>query len=195
MTRKYIPIVAAAAVIFLGAFVMERDRLQFSFVGGEGLSIEGTSNVHGWDCETNTISGTFEAGVQNPLASMERLRVSVPLDPVACGSREMDRRMKRAMNADRHQSVGYELDRLTVVRESGDVAVLNTRGRLTINGKVQPIDMQVEGRKLADGRIRFTGTHQLKMSDFDIDPPVAMLGAMRTGNEVTVKFDVTAARR
>jgi hypothetical protein len=31
------------------------------------------------------------------------------------------------------------------------------------------------------------------MTNFGVDPPTAMLGALRTGETVTIRFDVTAA--
>jgi len=35
-----------------------------------------------------------------------------------------------------------------------------------------------------------TGSYKFKMSSFGIDPPRAMLGTIRTGDEVTIKFKI-----
>jgi polyisoprenoid-binding protein YceI len=188
-------ITALGVVVLLGAFAMERSKNNFAFSGGEGISIEGTSNVHGWTCGTETINGTFVAPANSPFSGLEQLRVDIPVEPFACGNREMDRRMKRAMNVDTHTGVRYQLQFVSVASETGNIATLNTRGNLTVNGTTKPISMEVKGNILADGRIRFSGKHAMVMSDFGITPPTAMLGAMRTGDRIEVSFDVLATRQ
>jgi hypothetical protein len=42
----------------------------------------------------------------------------------------------------------------------------------------------------ADKSITYKGTYKLKMTDYKIDPPSIMLGAITTGNEVTIKFEL-----
>jgi hypothetical protein len=42
----------------------------------------------------------------------------------------------------------------------------------------------------ADGSIKATGTVPVKMTAFQMKPPTAMLGAIRCGDEVKVKFDL-----
>jgi polyisoprenoid-binding protein YceI len=188
-------IAALGVIVLLGAFALERSKNNFAFSGGEGISIEGTSNVHGWNCGTETINGTFVAPANSPFSGLEQLRVDIPVEPLACGNKEMDRRMKRAMNVNTHTGVRYQLQFVSVANESGNTATLNTRGNLTINGTTKPVTMDVKGDILADGRIRFTGKHVMVMSDFGITPPTAMMGAMRTGDRVTVNFDVIATRQ
>jgi hypothetical protein len=34
------------------------------------------------------------------------------------------------------------------------------------------------------------GTKQINMTDFNIKPPTAMMGTLKTANEVTVSFDL-----
>ena len=70
---------------------------------------------------------------------------------------------------------------------------VRTTGDLTINGTTHTIQMNVRG-KATDSGFRFTGQHALKMTDFGISPPTAMLGALKTGDQVTVHFDATVAR-
>src|SRR5690554_7280057 len=60
---------------------------------------------------------------------------------------------------------------------------------LTLAGVTRQIQMDVNVEETSEG-IRYTGSVPLKMSDFEIRPPTAMFGALRTGDEVTVGFDV-----
>lgn len=50
--------------------------------------------------------------------------------------------------------------------------------------------MNVKGKRLNDDSWQFEGTQKLLMTDYGIDPPTALMGTMRTGNEITVAFTV-----
>ena len=41
-----------------------------------------------------------------------------------------------------------------------------------------------------DGSIALTGSLSLLMTDFGVEPPTAMLGMMKTADQVTVKFEL-----
>jgi hypothetical protein len=51
----------------------------------------------------------------------------------------------------------------------------------------------VEGKMLENGQVQFVGHHTLLMTDYDLEPPVAMFGALRTADEVTVHAELIAA--
>jgi hypothetical protein len=68
---------------------------------------------------------------------------------------------------------------------------VRTAGTLSVNGQSQPASITLRGKALGNGRVRWTGQYAFRMTSFDVDPPRAMLGTLRTGDEVTVHFDVT----
>ncbi|MEQ8470353.1 MAG: YceI family protein [Marinoscillum sp.] len=39
-------------------------------------------------------------------------------------------------------------------------------------------------------KISFTGSVSIKMTDFNISPPTAMFGTMKTGDEVTIEYKI-----
>ena len=43
---------------------------------------------------------------------------------------------------------------------------------------------------VTQGKVQFTGSYTLKMTDFSVKPPTAMFGTIKTGDEITVKFNV-----
>jgi hypothetical protein len=56
------------------------------------------------------------------------------------------------------------------------------------------MQITAQGQALSGNRYRFTGSVPVTMSQFGMRPPTAMMGAMRVGDRVTVRFDVTLAR-
>jgi hypothetical protein len=62
---------------------------------------------------------------------------------------------------------------------------------MTIAGAKRTVSMNVDARVLSDGSLNVKGSKDLKMTDFNVSPPTAMMGALTTGNDVTVHFDIT----
>lgn len=69
--------------------------------------------------------------------------------------------------------------------------LFETRGELVVAGVTNLISMPVNVLPLPDNRLKISGTANLRMMDFRIDPPAPRiaLGLIQTGNEVKVTFD------
>ena len=65
-----------------------------------------------------------------------------------------------------------------------------TSGEVRVAGVTKAAAMQVLFQSSDDGTVRVVGSHPMKMSDHGMKPPTAMFGALHTGNEVVVHFDV-----
>jgi len=48
----------------------------------------------------------------------------------------------------------------------------------------------LDGNFLDDGRIRVTGKKEIKMTDYDVEPPTGLFGLVRAEDELTVHFDL-----
>lgn len=66
---------------------------------------------------------------------------------------------------------------------------LIANGELTISGVTNTIEMNVDYEILPDGSVLFKGTQAIKMTDYKVDPPKAMFGAIKAGEDVEVIFD------
>ena len=60
---------------------------------------------------------------------------------------------------------------------------------LTIAGKTKEVNIASKLDFKNNSSFMVTGEVPLKMSDFNIDPPTAMMGAMKTGDEVVIKYN------
>lgn len=66
---------------------------------------------------------------------------------------------------------------------------ITVKGDLTIAGVTKPAEITA-GYTFSGNTLTITGSHQLLMSNFGIKPPTAMMGSLKTGDEVTVEFDL-----
>jgi hypothetical protein len=46
-----------------------------------------------------------------------------------------------------------------------------------------------------DNSITIKGSRKISMQQFNVDPPTFMMGAVKTGNDVTISFDITYTKQ
>jgi polyisoprenoid-binding protein YceI len=159
------------------------------------IKIEGTSNVHDWVSTSKsakvTGSVTVEAGV---IKAIRNLKVTIPVKGIKSTKGSiMDDKTWNALKSKKHPNIYYTLKSVTSIAKSksGTAYIIKTNGNLTIAGVTKNINMAVVGKVLTGNQVKFIGSHKLKMTDFGIDPPTALLGTMTTGNDIKIKYNIT----
>ena len=161
------------------------------------MKIDGTSNVHDWTADAQEVNidanFTFEAlqsdTAQNPVQS---LTVTVPVEERESGKGGMNRRMYDALKKDDNPNITFEFSSAELTNSNADSSsfTLNTSGTLTIAGVSKEVSFPVTGTMQEDGTYNFNGSYEIDMTEYDVEPPSAMFGAIRCGEMITVKFDL-----
>ena len=177
---------------FLCTFYFASGQANFR-ITNFSLAIKGTSNLHDWESPAKEVraSGviTFTAGV---LKSIQSLNVEIPVKTIKSTKGSiMDNKTYDALKADQFPNINYKLEKVTGLNPRNGIYDVNTSGYLTIAGATNRIDMYVQGKAGADGSITFNGSKKLKMTDYKIKPPTALMGTMTTGDEVEIVFQIT----
>jgi polyisoprenoid-binding protein YceI len=76
-----------------------------------------------------------------------------------------------------------------------DQAVFEVTGDLTIRGVSKPALVTVTASAESNGRLRLAGNSEVRLKDYGLKPPSAVLGAIGTKNEMSLTFVVFAAPR
>jgi polyisoprenoid-binding protein YceI len=185
---KRIVITAIALAVFL-AGVAAADR--FTPTKGAFVRIEGTSTLHEWKMESTAINGQITAP---PIAQWTSgapvdgdATVAIPVTSLKSEHAKMDKIMADALKAAKNPNIKYELTS-AVVAQPGATFLLDTRGKLTIAGVTRDVEMKVSGIRDSAGTYFLTGQVPIRMTDYGIKPPTAMMGTIKTGNDVKVTF-------
>lgn len=183
---RKITVIAIGLLLYL-AGVAAADR--FVPATGSVIRIEGTSTLHEWKMEGSTINGSIAAPPidqwTNETAS--RVSVEIPVTSIKSEHAKMDKLMADALKAGANSTIRYELT-TAVLTQPGTTFLLKTRGKLSIAGVTRDVDMQITGARDSSGAYVLTGQLPIRMSDYGIKPPTAMMGTIRTGNDVKVTF-------
>lgn len=162
-------------------------------VSNFSMKIKGTSNLHDWESSAYEVraNGTFSVAA-GTLKAIQSLYMEIPVKAIkSTKGSMMDNKTYDALKADANPNIIFKLEKVLSFGKRADFYDINVVGNLTLAGTTQKIDMYVQGRVDGNGNLIFTGSKKLKMTDFKINPPTALLGTLTTGNEVEIDFQVT----
>lgn len=156
------------------------------------MTIKGTSNLHDWESSVKELRATGSMTADaNGLQAISALSVEVPAKSIkSTKGSVMDNKTYDALQANKYPNIIYKLEKATIAKK-GDGYDIASNGSLTIAGVTNKIDMPVRGKANSDGSITFTGSRKIKLQDYKIKPPTALLGTVTVGDEVEVGFRVT----
>ena len=153
--------------------------------------------MHDWSCDVTEIEGfgafidrVFNQG-NKPESPVKNVTLTIPVKSIESGKRKMNDIMYEALKAEEYPTIEYELTSSEIIDESGDRFTLQTEGLLTVAGVTRQVNLQAKGEHANGRSLRFTGNKSLNMSDFNVEPPKALFGAIKAGDQVQVHFDAT----
>jgi len=170
-----------------------QDASQFLFTADTQVFIDGTSSLHDWTCDVKKTTGSFAATLteDGSAFSVESGDVAINVEDIECGKGTMNKKLKAALTINDATNISYALESVTTTALGDGAFEMALNGSLTIAGSTKPISMVATGTQ-ADGQIRFEGSTSLLQTDYGVDPPTALLGRLKTGDEVTIRFVVIA---
>ena len=165
---------------------------------GSEVTVEGTSTMHAYHCTTSKIMAYVDVdpGYTKDLTKIAKpivsVKVNIVVNTLKCGNGTMDKNLYSTLNADKNPLITYTLSGYDILNGLSSSFAANTKGSLKISGTEKLIDMKVNASRLAEGKVTAEGEQTLIMTDFGIKPPSFMLGTLKVGNEVKVKFNLKA---
>jgi len=152
--------------------------------------IEGTSTLHDWEMISEKCKGSITYTLDGTDLNIGSIKVIVGVETLKSGKKTMDNKCYEALKSDDFPNITYEFKSASSMKSTGNgnfTAVFN--GNLTIAGNTKniPIDVTIEA---TTGSIKIKGRKPIKMTDFGVEPPTALLGTIKTGNDITIDFNL-----
>ncbi|WP_424962332.1 YceI family protein [Ekhidna sp.] len=172
---KYLLILAALTGFFsFGQINLNAEK--------SSMIIAGTSSLHDWkmSVEDFDVSGSI---VDN---EVQNLKVAVVAKSMKSGKSIMDGKAYDAVKADDYPTILFSAKTLSIKGEK-----VIGKGTLEIGGESRAIDLDAKILKNMGSEMQLTGSVSLKMTDFNISPPTAMFGTLKTGDEITINYDIS----
>ena len=126
--------------------------------------------------------------VLQPFYSVE---LNMPVINILSGDEKLDDNMYDALKVDEYPTISFRMEEAGIMSTIGDDSVkITITGALTVAGIEKTIEMPVLVTLRSDGMVGISGTKQLLMTDFDIEPPSLMFGLLETDDKVTIHFEL-----
>jgi hypothetical protein len=175
--------------------------------GESPIQIDGTSNLHNWTIQGTVIQGYIDVNeihLLDPqaleLSDLEQVlksvktHVEIRVRSLKSGHSGMDKNTYKALKADQYPNILYDLEQVSLrtrPQPPQRTATFDTTGRLSLAGATRQIHMPVTVELSGDEQFQLSGQIAVKMTDFGISPPTALLGVLKTGDEMTIRFTWT----
>ncbi len=184
------------ALLFIFSTATAQD-LTFNLSEIHQFKIDGDANVRSWDAEiteadaqlvlTGVENLSLDALTENSFGSLE---ISIPVEGIESDSRRLTRNLQGYLKGDDFPTITFSLQQINSVSHENGKAQISADGLINAAGVENTVSMNVEAELNDDGSITFSGVQDLLMTDFDIDPPTAIMGTVRSDDEIQIIYQV-----
>ncbi len=158
------------------------------------MKILGTSTLHDWTVVVTKASGTGSISMEsNKLKEIKFLQIVIPGKDLKSesGSNKMNDKIYESLKIKTCPDITFKLKHIISYPDASNGNLLSALGTFTIGGVSREETLKVLTKVTDNSSVSFSGDIKIKMTDYNIKPPTAMIGMMSTGNEVELKFDCT----
>lgn len=146
--------------------------------GNNSIEIHGTSTLHDWEMISDKVDSIFETNG----SEITKLKVSVKIETLKSGDEGLDEKAYETLKIDKQNSITFDL-------EKADLKNGTIKGVFKVLDKEQAADLKPDILSLE----QIKGSFKVKMTDFGLEIPSVFFGAIKSGDEVTVKYNINKA--
>jgi polyisoprenoid-binding protein YceI len=161
--------------------------LKFS-PGNSVITIHGTSNVHDWKSKTELLKGEIVLAAENQLKS---LILEIPVKSIKSGEKLMDSKTYDTFNAEKHPNIIFKMTEVVSFQRNGNQLNVTVNGNLSLAGTTRSVTIKAKGHVNQSGQYIVSGEYSFKMTDFKMNPPKVLMGALKVGDKINLQFNVT----
>ncbi len=184
-TTTKIRFTIAMMLLFSAFLTQAQSKLNLQKEGLE-LKIEGTSTLHDWHMTSTEATGFVMFKSDEQIPGFSSGEVTFEAETLKSGKRGMDKNAYKALNTSDFPKVRFVLKNCNMESAKKGTA----EGQLTIAGTTRDVTFEITLNQNGQ-QISVHGATAFKLTNFNVEPPTAMLGAIKTGNDVTIEFKST----
>lgn len=152
------------------------------------ITVNGTSTMHDWHMKASQgeVNASFVINPAGQITGLSALSFTMPAEALKSEKTSMDKNAYKSLKTGQYPTLTYVLNSATITGNA-----IKCQGKLTLAGNTQDAELLAAVKANADGTLTVTGSKKISMKDYKIDPPSFMMGTIKTGNDITLSFEVT----
>ncbi|MCC5921362.1 MAG: YceI family protein [Cyclobacteriaceae bacterium] len=171
--------------ISTNAFSQKQAELKSS---KSSFQVLGTSTLHDWSLSGNEASSKAEIEMDgDEVTNINSLKIKLTAESLTSDQdkSEMTKKAHKALKVEDHPTIYYTLDEIKSSKSDHLVAV----GRLQIADTTRKVETKVDYTK-DDNVLVFKTDTKVKLSDFNLDRPSALMGTIKVDDEIQLKVEL-----
>jgi polyisoprenoid-binding protein YceI len=181
--KNTITLLSVLFLVFVG-----HAQESYSLSNESVLKINGSSTIHDWTVTANAMEGSMSMNDGNP----KRLLFQVEVAQIKSErGAAMDKKMHAALKMEEYPKVSFVFQELK--KTDGSETAFMIHGMLTVAGTEQAVDITSDFHEV-DGQYVFKGSKEIRLQDYNMEPPTAMFGQIIVGDNVTIDFDLVFSK-
>jgi len=187
---RHLPGLLATLILFILNLPDVYAQEEYHLISESRITIEGTSNLHDWETQAESIKGDAQLKVENgQVESIGNVKVNIPVKSIESGKNIMDKKTFDALKGNKYPNISFVMNKVETTTPD-KVAIV---GDLNIAGVSRPVEINAN-YSIHGQTVQFQGKLPVRMSQFNIDPPTALFGTLKTKDEVTIAYKAVFTR-
>jgi len=157
------------------------------FIKSFDAGLSGTSNLHDWTATINSLGGTCSS------TQSEITKINLTIDATTLKSSNgkiMDNVMLDALKTNDYPKIYLKSSSFKLMFENNGISKYSGIGTMTIAGVSKTISITTFHKILQNGNFEVSGSVNILMTDYGIEPPTALFGTITTANEVNISYKI-----
>lgn len=192
-----LPLLLLLSVVTIQLYGQVSSRQHEISISSSEFAIKGATNVNHFECrlENYVPHDTLDIRSSWDQHSIKftNLVLSYPVAAFDCGLEAMNQDMQQLLNSEEHPLMHLHIKKITLKDNQKAIETLyvNSLVDLTVGGVKQEVRVN-DGivTNHSETSLTFSGSVELNMRDFNLEPPVRFWGMVQVKEQLTVAFAV-----
>lgn len=174
------------AITLFGLILSSNAQKNYELTSKQKFTAIGTSSMHDWEMESNSGKGTANFKITDfILEKINAITITILSESLKSGKSAMDRIAYKTLQTDDFKTITYVMK----TAEKVDETTWNLKGTYTIAGVSKELKTKIK-TTVTDGTITIQGSNKITFDEFGMKAPKALFGTIKTGQEITIQFDI-----
>ena len=162
------------------------------------LNLTGKTNVNSFDCEwrdrfskASVLMTCTEGG---NVMLFDKASILLRTTSLDCNNEIMNEHLRQTMKSDQYPFIAVSIETVKItggsLKNIGESAMLKAEALFTITNVRRKVILDVRAHRESENQFRFTSTTLIKMTDYGIEPPTALLGLIKVRDTISLNFDL-----
>lgn len=190
-----ISILTTILVCALTSMVNAQTRFQVD-LGSSSAVVKGTSTIHDWEMKSTEYSAWAIAEVQaGESITIKEGSATFKSSKILSDNSSMDKKAHEALKVSAHPDITFKITSPATLPVTAQKATGTLKGELTIAGVKKAINLPVTIQLQGDSKWSLVSTIKVKMSDYGIAPPTALMGTVKSGDAIDLAFNLVFIKK